>query len=82
MANRKKNKKEEKAQLNPELDGLDIAINSFGEIKPNFDIRRINDFLNRNVDDKKLVHREDFDASTGTFATAEEKTEKKSKKKS
>lgn len=49
----------EKPKVNPELDGFDIQINSFGEIKTTFDIDKINDFLNKNVDDKKLRDRED-----------------------
>jgi len=49
----------EKPKVNPELEGFDIQINSFGEIKTTFDIDKINDFLNKNVDDKKLRDRED-----------------------
>jgi hypothetical protein len=49
----------EKPKVNPELEGFDIQINSFGEIKTSFDIDKINDFLNKNVDDKKLRDRED-----------------------
>ncbi len=48
-----------KPQVNPELEGFDIKINSFGEIKSNFDIDRINEFLNDHVDDKKLREREE-----------------------
>jgi hypothetical protein len=50
----------EKPKVNPELEGFDIQINSFGEIATNFDIDRINAFLNNNVDDKKLRDREDL----------------------
>jgi|APFEC2959095171_1045051.scaffolds.fasta_scaffold00132_18 hypothetical protein len=49
----------EKPKVNPELEGFDIQINSFGEIKTTFDIDKINAFLNQNVDDKKLRDRED-----------------------
>lgn len=47
-------------KVNPELEGFDIKINSFGEIKTNFDIDKINQFLNKEVDDKKLRGRDDL----------------------
>lgn len=54
-------KKEEKVlKVNPELDGFDIKVDSFGELKTTYDIDRINEFLNKNVDDKKLRDREDL----------------------
>lgn len=36
------------------LDGFEIKINEFGQINTNLDIDKLNDFLNKNVDDKKL----------------------------
>ena len=57
--NPKKSKKEEKPKVNKELKGFDIEIDAFGEIKTNYDINKINEFLNRNVDDKKLRGRKD-----------------------
>lgn len=59
MAN-KKSTKTSKPKVNKELEGFDIQVNSFGEIITNFDINRINDFLNKNVDDKKLRDRDDI----------------------
>jgi hypothetical protein len=50
----------EKPRVHKELEGFDITINSFGEIKTSFDIDKINAFLNKNVDDKKLRDREDL----------------------
>ncbi len=41
-------------KVHKDLQGLDVKINTFGEIKINLDIDRLNDFLNKNVDDKKL----------------------------
>ena len=60
---KKKSKKKTKQSpsVNKELEGFDIRIDSFGEIKSTFDIDKINEFLNRNVDDKKLVNRDDID---------------------
>jgi len=48
----KKNK--EKPKVHKDLDGLDIKIDKFGEIKGNLDIDKINKFLDKNLDDKKL----------------------------
>ena len=50
----------DKPRVHKELEGFDITINSFGEIKTNFDIDKINTFLNKNVDDKKLRDRDDL----------------------
>ena len=38
---------------------------SFGEIQNSLSIDKINDFLNKNVDDKKLRDREDLDDLRG-----------------
>ena len=56
-----KTKKEEKTlKVNPELEGFDVKVDSFGELKATYDIDRINRFLNKNVDDKKLRGRDDI----------------------
>lgn len=59
----KKNKP--KPRVHKELQGFDISIDSFGEIKSNMNIEKINEFLNENVDDKKLAEREDYDDMKG-----------------
>ena len=55
MAKKKQNdpdkNENEKPRVHKDLEGFDIQINSFGEI---------NEFLNRNVDDKKLRDRDDI----------------------
>jgi hypothetical protein len=61
MATRKKMKDKKKPDVNPALEGLDITINPFGEIQSNYDIDKINDFLDHNVDDKKLHPRNEKD---------------------
>jgi hypothetical protein len=38
------------------LSGFDIKVNSFGEMESTFEIDRINEFLNKEVHDKKLEH--------------------------
>ncbi|MEL6533938.1 MAG: hypothetical protein AAFQ98_00935 [Bacteroidota bacterium] len=69
------NEEEKKPKVNPELEGFDIEIDSFGEIKTNFDVDKINAFLNRNVDDKKLRDRDDIDEE-GNFNAESEEEEK------
>jgi len=56
-----KKSKKEIPKVNQELEGFDIKINSLGEIKSSYQIEKINEFLNRNVDDKKLRDREDIE---------------------
>jgi hypothetical protein len=55
MAKKEKNK----PQLDGALEGFNITINSFGEINTTMDIKRLNEFLDENVADKKLVDRDD-----------------------
>ncbi len=59
MAKRKNEEKinAEKPKVHKDLDGFDIQINSFGEIQMTYDIEKINEFLNKTVDDKKLRNR-------------------------
>lgn len=55
----RKKKKNEKAEIHEELKGFDIKINEFGEIKSTFSVEKLNEFLDDNVDDKKLVDRDE-----------------------
>ncbi len=57
----KKKPQEGKPEMHPELDGFELSINEFGEIKTNMDLSKINEFLNRNVEDKKFKERDDYD---------------------
>jgi len=50
----------DKPRVHKELEGFDIKINTFGEITTSYDIDKINAFLNKTVDDKKLRHRKDL----------------------
>jgi len=50
-----------KPRVHKDLQGLDITIDQFGEIKANMDIEKLNDFLDKNVDDKKLAERDEYD---------------------
>lgn len=59
MSLAKKKKKEEDPKVHDELKGFKMEINSFGEISSSFSIDKINEFLNKNVEDKKLKDREE-----------------------
>ena len=54
----KKMKKKGKPSVHEDLSGFDIKVNTFGEMQTNFEVDSINEFLNENVEDKKLVDRE------------------------
>lgn len=56
-----KKEKKTKPSVNPELEGFEVNINSFGEIKSSLKIDELNQFLNNNVEDKKLKDRDDID---------------------
>jgi hypothetical protein len=58
---RKANKPTPKPRVHQELSGFEVSINEFGELRSNMNIEKINEFLNKNVDDKKLLEREDID---------------------
>lgn len=57
----KKKPKEGKPQVHDDLKGFELNINEFGEIKTNMDIEKLNKFLNKNVEDKKLKDRDDLE---------------------
>jgi hypothetical protein len=50
--------KKQAPKVHEDLRGFEVNINAFGEITTNFNIERLNDFLNKNVDDKKLRNAE------------------------
>ena len=41
--------------MHPDLAGFDVELNSFGEVDMTIPIDRLNDFLDREVDDPKLT---------------------------
>jgi hypothetical protein len=57
MGRKRKNNKVPK--VHEELKGLDLNINEFGEIISNIDIDKVNEFLTKEVPDKKLINRHD-----------------------
>ena len=54
-------KDKEKARVHKDLDGLELNVDSFGEISSSMPIDKLNKFLNKNVEDKKLKDRDDLD---------------------
>ncbi|WP_420576125.1 hypothetical protein [Ekhidna sp.] len=54
-------KDKDKARVHKDLDGLELNVDSFGEISSSMPIDKLNKFLNKNVEDKKLKDREDLD---------------------
>lgn len=56
-----KDKKNAQPKVHPDLDGFQISIDKFGQIQSSLPIEKLNEFLNKNVDDKKLRHRDDID---------------------
>ncbi len=58
----KKKKKAEDPRVHDDLKGFKMDINSFGEISSSFPIDKINEFLNKNVSDKKLKDRDDLNS--------------------
>ncbi|WP_162054021.1 hypothetical protein [Pontibacter pamirensis] len=59
MAKNKKDDKssKKKSKVHKDLEGFEIKVNEHGEIISNYSIDKINEFLNQNVEDKKLVKR-------------------------
>jgi len=54
MGGKRKSLEKKKPDVSQELEGLDININSLGEIQSTYDVDKINEFLDTHVDDKKL----------------------------
>ena len=56
-----KSKKESMPRVHKDLEGFQITVDQFGEIKSNMSIEKINEFLNEKVEDKKLQERPDYE---------------------
>ena len=57
---KKKDQEPKKPKVHKDLEGFEIKVNPLGEITSNYNIEQLNEFLNKNVRDKKLVHRKDL----------------------
>ncbi|HMV07504.1 MAG TPA: hypothetical protein PKL56_11935 [Cyclobacteriaceae bacterium] len=62
--------KKKKPRVHKDLQGFEVSVNQFGELNASMSIDKINEFLNKNVEDKKLVDRDESE---------EPKTKKKRK---
>ncbi len=51
---KKNTPKTDKPEVHDDLKGFDININQFGEVTSTIKPEKLNEFLNENVDDKKL----------------------------
>lgn len=49
-----KNKGDKKPKVHKDLEGFDIKINESGEVESNLPIEELNEFLDKNVEDKKF----------------------------
>lgn len=58
---KKKSQPARKPRVHKNLSGLEVSIDSFGEIKSSMDIEKINRFLDENVEDKKLIEQREHD---------------------
>ncbi len=58
---KKKSQPGRKPRVHKNLSGLEVSIDSFGEIKSSMDIEKINTFLDENVEDKKLTEQREHD---------------------
>ena len=48
-----------KPKVHQDLAGFEVTINEFGEIRSNMKIEKLNEFLDKNVEDKKLIEKEE-----------------------
>ena len=55
----KKMKKKGTPAVHDELKGFDIRINEFGVMETTYNVDKLNTFLDENVEDKKLVDRQE-----------------------
>ncbi len=51
--------KKGKPIVHEELEGFDIKVNEFGQIQGNYNIEDLNDFLDKNISDKKIQNSEE-----------------------
>lgn len=58
-------KKQGKPRVHKDLSGFEVSIDQFGELKSNLAIEKLNEFLDKNVDDKKLTERDENEEKKG-----------------
>lgn len=74
----KKKKMDGDPQVHKDLKGFKVEINEFGEIISNLPPDKLNEFLNKNVSDKKFKERDDEEdiRSKGKYANKNKKPKK------
>ena len=77
----KKKPSKGKPKVDKDLEGFDIQINEFGEIKSNYDMEKLYRFLNEKMDDKKLRDRDPEDLGLSKAKKSKGKNKKSKKKK-
>lgn len=55
----KQEKKKKRRSVHEDLKGFEINVNPFGELESTLDIDSLNEFLNENVEDKKIIQDEE-----------------------
>jgi len=60
MPNKKSKVTPESTTQATEVEGFNIKINEFGEVVCTHELDTINEFLDENVEDKKLIDRDDL----------------------
>ncbi len=58
---KKKTQPARKPRVHKKLSGLEVSVDTFGEIKSSMSIEKINAFLDENVEDKKLTEQREHD---------------------
>lgn len=62
----KKMKKHGDPEVHEDLKGFDIKIDTFGELKSNYEVDKLNDFLNDKIEDKKINEKKDSEDEPAT----------------
>lgn len=52
-------KEKQSAKVHEELSGFNITIDRFGALQSNIKVDELNNFLNNNVEDKKLLEKDE-----------------------
>lgn len=58
LSSKKIQKKTRKPRVHKKLSGLEVSIDTFGEIQSSMNIEKINQFLDEHVTDKKLLEQQ------------------------
>ena len=59
----KRREKSDKPRVHPELEGMNIEVTPLGQVNLQYDLDKLNAFLNRNVRDKKFKGRDDIEGA-------------------